>query len=242
MPISSPLDIAGCQFWVDASQIVGLSDGDQIATWSDLSGNSRDAAQATSTKRFLYKTNIINGLPIARADGSDDLMVTSAFTLNQPCTVFAVIVQRTDPTMNKGILDGGGSAYTRYVYYPASGNTIGIYAGTTLGGPTIVTGTPYYLTAIFNGASSSIRVNGGTPSSGNAGSSAASGFTIGAAYNGASAEYGQTDFGEIFAYNSVLSAGDLSDVHNYLAAKWLGIGGGSSVPVKMASYRRRRAG
>jgi hypothetical protein len=144
--------------------------------------------------------------------------------------------------MNKGILDGGGSAYTRYIYYPASGNTVGIYAGTVLGGPTIVTGTPYHLAAIFNGASSSIRINGGAPSSGNAGSSAASGFTIGAAYNGASAEYGQTDFGEIFAYNSVLSAGDLSDVFTYLDAKWLGIdGGGSSVPVKMSSYRRRRS-
>lgn len=57
--------IEGMQLWFDASQITGLSDGDSVTTWPDLSGNSYDAVCGNATKP-LYKTNIINSLPIIR--------------------------------------------------------------------------------------------------------------------------------------------------------------------------------
>jgi hypothetical protein len=226
MAISSPLDIPGCQFWYDASQIVGLNDADPVATWSDLSGNARHATQATAGKRPLYRTNIVNGLPIIRFDGVDDNLAATGFTLNQPSTIVAVFVQRMDPAGNKGLLDGASADYSRYLFVGGSGNTLGVYAGgTPINGPTLTVGAAYYAVAIFNGASSSVRVNGGTATSGNAGSSGASGITIGSANNGAGGEYGQFDFGEIFAYNSALSADYIADINAYAALKWLGIGG-----------------
>jgi hypothetical protein len=242
MAISSPLDISGCQFWYDASQITGLSDADPVATWSDLSGNARHATQATSGKRPLYRTNIVNGLPILRFDGTDDNISAAGFTLNQPCTMVAVFVQRMDPAGNKGLLDGTSSDYSRYLFVAGSGNTLGLYAGTTLNGPTLTVGTVYHTTAIFNGGSSSVRINGGSPTSGNAGSAGSGGITIGSANNGAGGEYVQFDFGEVFGYNVAVSAGNITDINTYLDAKWRGIGGGSTVPRKMNLYRRRRGG
>jgi hypothetical protein len=173
----------------------------------------------------LYRTNIVNGLPAIRFDGVDDNLAATGFTLNQPSTIVAVFVQRMDPADNKGLLDGASADFSRYLFVAGSGNTLGLYAGTTLNGPTLTVGTAYYAVAIFNGGSSSVRVNGGSPSSGNAGSSGASGITIGSANNGAGSQYAQFDFAEVFGYNSALSADYIADINAYAALKWLGIGG-----------------
>ena len=51
-----PTDIAGCVLWVDASQVVGLNDGDTLSSWDNLTGGA-DLAAYGSPK---YKTNIQN--------------------------------------------------------------------------------------------------------------------------------------------------------------------------------------
>jgi hypothetical protein len=70
--IASPLDLTGCALWLDASQITGLSDGDAVATWQDLSGNAYHATQATSDNRPTYKTDVQNGLSVVRFDPASD--------------------------------------------------------------------------------------------------------------------------------------------------------------------------
>lgn len=67
--IRSPLGIADCALWLDASQLVGLGDGDAVTTWPDLSGNGYSPAQDGAVDVPVYKTNIVNGLPIVRFDG-----------------------------------------------------------------------------------------------------------------------------------------------------------------------------
>lgn len=76
----SPADIAGLQLWLKADAITGLGDGDAITTWTDSSGNGNNATQSTSGKKPLYKTNIQNGLPAVRFDGSDDAMTGATIT------------------------------------------------------------------------------------------------------------------------------------------------------------------
>lgn len=49
-----PTDVSGCVLWLDASQLTGLSDGDPVASWSDESGQSHDAAQSTADKKPEY--------------------------------------------------------------------------------------------------------------------------------------------------------------------------------------------
>jgi len=74
----SPASIAGLKLWLDASQITGLNDGDAVATWSDLSGQSNSLTQGTASQKPTYKTNILNGKPVVRFDGVDDRLASAA--------------------------------------------------------------------------------------------------------------------------------------------------------------------
>lgn len=78
----SPASIPGLQLWLDASQIVGLNDGDAVGTLTDLSSNAWQATQATASKKPTYLTNIKNGRPVIRFDGVDDILA------NTTCTSF----------------------------------------------------------------------------------------------------------------------------------------------------------
>lgn len=67
-------------FWLKGDGILYSSgttpcnDGDGVATWTDASPYAYGLTQGISGKRPLYKTNIINGFPIVRFDGTDDIL------------------------------------------------------------------------------------------------------------------------------------------------------------------------
>lgn len=61
---------AGASYHYDARWL-SLSDGTGVGTWTDLSG-SNNATQATSANQPTFKTNILNGNPILRFDGTND--------------------------------------------------------------------------------------------------------------------------------------------------------------------------
>ncbi|MBU0765844.1 MAG: hypothetical protein KJ607_13540 [Bacteroidetes bacterium] len=62
---------ANNELWLKADNITGLSNGDNVSTWQDASGNSNDAIQG-GAYRPVYKVNTINGKPVVRFDGSND--------------------------------------------------------------------------------------------------------------------------------------------------------------------------
>ena len=81
-----PNTIANLVRWFKADAITGLNDGDAVSTWTDSAGLGN--ATGTTTTRPLYKTNILNGLPAVRFDGTDDILkIATAFA---PQTVFVV--------------------------------------------------------------------------------------------------------------------------------------------------------
>lgn len=82
----SPLKISNCVLWLDASQISGLSDGDDIATWSDLSGNSRDFTQGTASSCPHYTVNIQNGLAVARFTNNAHRMIGADWEMHSNTT------------------------------------------------------------------------------------------------------------------------------------------------------------
>jgi hypothetical protein len=69
-----PETITGLQLWLDAAQITGKSDGDEISTWSDVSGNSRDATGVVvNTLEPTYRaTDGPNSMPAVRMVRSDN--------------------------------------------------------------------------------------------------------------------------------------------------------------------------
>jgi hypothetical protein len=76
----SPAQVLGLKLWLRADLISGLSDGAAVATWPDDSGGGKDAAQATGANQPTYRTNVVNGRPVVRFDGTNDWMATPSLT------------------------------------------------------------------------------------------------------------------------------------------------------------------
>jgi type IV pilus assembly protein PilA len=71
----TPKQIPNLTHWYDATLITGVPNGTAIgATWADNSGTDNDATQATAANQPRYQTNIINGKPVVRFDGTDDYL------------------------------------------------------------------------------------------------------------------------------------------------------------------------
>lgn len=87
--ITSPLDLPGCVAWYDASQLVGLNDGDPVALWPDLSTSGFDATSDEEAEQPVYKTNVQNGLPVVRftLSGPDTFSITDVDQGTQTFTI-----------------------------------------------------------------------------------------------------------------------------------------------------------
>jgi len=79
---------AGASLALDSRYIHGVSDGTTVQTWSDLSGNARDATQSTAGSRATYKTSIQGGNGVLHFDGGD--AYNAPFTTGTAYSVYCV--------------------------------------------------------------------------------------------------------------------------------------------------------
>ncbi|MBN2776497.1 MAG: hypothetical protein JXR36_02575, partial [Bacteroidales bacterium] len=99
--------------WFDASTL-SLSDLDAVATWTDLSGNTNDAMQASVNQQPVYRTGQINGLPAIVFDpsggaGNQDFMPFNGNLIaNSDYTVILVSKRRSNSS--RKIMIGGSDA------------------------------------------------------------------------------------------------------------------------------------
>lgn len=212
----SPSDLAGLTLWLKADAIVGLSDSDPISTWSDSSGSSNDATAAL-TLRPTYKTSIINSLPVARFNGSLNFLTGTSLSLSQPLTLFLLGSIDTTSGGNSGIFDGTGGARCLLVGFGGS-NQVQLFAGGFDNAVSYTASTVKAFSAIYNGSSSELRVNGGTPASGNPGTNSLGVYVIGK-YSDSTPKY-PMDIAEVIVYNSALNSTDRGKVETYLGAKY----------------------
>lgn len=90
----SPLALPSLRLWLDASQLT-LNDNDLVQTWTDKSGNGNNVTQATEGNRPTFKTNIVNGKPVVRFDGTDNYMtIPQLFTATHEAS-WAFVVKHT---------------------------------------------------------------------------------------------------------------------------------------------------
>ena len=71
--LAAPSNIA---LWLAADSIPGISDGQNVAQWPDLSGNARHAQQATVGSQPQFLTGIVNGMPVVRNAAGKTLTLT----------------------------------------------------------------------------------------------------------------------------------------------------------------------
>jgi len=225
--------VSGMSVWYDANDAgtFSYSSSNIISQWGDKSGNSNNATQATVASQPTRETNIINGLPIVRFDGSNDFLnFTNILNGDSTFTIFWVLRPRnvssgtyqpsfsslTSPDADDGALHfiNPSSQGASYPFQTKSWQT---YDNTN----TYVANTSYLMEFIADGSVFKVFRNGTQESTNkNVGSAPAYVTTRIANQNNPGGRYGAFDFGEILIYNTTLSGTDVTTNRNYLNAKW----------------------
>ncbi len=217
-PSSTRADLAGTNNLTD-NNTVTTNPGtvlNAIGTWRDLSGLGNNATQSTQAKKPGYRTNTLNGKPIIRFDGTDDVLITTTASISQPFTIFLVYIQRAWVGGSRLIDAGGGVGFI--IRQRGNSPQIEFYAGTsdemTLAGATIDAGGIF--AGICDGADSLHFESGGSPDTGNPGTqSLGSSMEI-----SSNTTVCQVDFAEVIVYNRRLNSMERVRVERYLSQKY----------------------
>ena len=223
----------GLELWLDAddASTFTYSSGTVVSQWNDKSGTAQHFAQATGANQ-PNRNGTQNGHTTVVFDGSTDTLSCSVAGMVHPVTMFAV-ARNTASSGQRNLISYSSDGRI----FRTSGGTIDIYQGSFLSSGTSWGTTDFHsVSAVFNGASSLIAVDGGSDTTGTSGGGS---FDTGSAAVGAlrasSSEYWQGDIAELIVYDRALSSGERSQVEDYLAAKWFGTSDGTATPAVTAS-------
>lgn len=105
----NPASIAGCQLWLDAadSSSILMDSSSNVSLWIDKSGNGNTVTQDTSANQPTYVTNVVNGNPVIRFNGTSHVLQTTSFTSLGTNSVSFWLVER-----NLSNLGGGGAPFS----------------------------------------------------------------------------------------------------------------------------------
>jgi hypothetical protein len=157
----------------------------------DQSGNAKDAGQSTALDQPLIYNGTavitVNGKPAARFDGTNSFMQNSA-AVTQPTTFIMVNTWPTQDGNTQIMLDGINTTGGRQGYGMDSDLGVRLFADTgNYGTDPMTAGDQTLGLGIFNGTSSTLRLNGSAVSGIQTGTQDADGQTLGAVFNGAAA-------------------------------------------------------
>jgi hypothetical protein len=227
----TPASVSNLALWFDATRITGLSDGGSVATWSDLSGNGRDATQATGASKPTYKTAILNGRPVVRFDGNDFLSIGAFDIASAAVTVFAVCsasAGSAQAIFEDGDADGGT---TGFALQRNASNKAVVYGKGDAGYSSFVstatlTTTAQTVSAVFdksavneatlwlNGATAGVQSNSANTNTFTGSQAARLGML------NSVTQLLTGDIAELLLYRAALATTDRQAVETYLRAKW----------------------
>lgn len=225
--------------WLDANSLA-LTNGSQVSTFTDLSGNSNNFSQSTATKRPIFSTATVNGLPALDFDGVDDALATGSIAAMVSANVtYFIVYQRAtnvqqfllganytgEPKKWQTYCNNGSNSLISAQYSPAINHVSYTDPGTFSFLSTHIT--PTKLTTYKQGTLMMTKTATYTvPASHN-------NLTLGniqypAASNGTLNGY----IAEVIIYNSALNALERTLVENYLGAKY-----NMSIPTDLYDYQ-----
>lgn len=219
-----PSTITSLSLWLKADSLA-LNDGDPISSWPDDSSNGYDAS-GSGDSRPTFKTNIINGQPVARFDGADILTCAAPGANNE--WTFVVVLKVTDATTARPIIAPAGGVGGYGIYY-AVRQTSGVPGVDTCGisgvgdaDTSIVDGDFHAIAVRFSDTGNTIAFTlEGTPDGGGSPADVFAG-----AWTTAIGQWGTTgwaflgDIAEILKFDAPLSDSDLNAVGGYLQGKY----------------------
>lgn len=208
-PSFSPLDIPDIDFWFIFSRANMDLVGSDIEKATDLGGLDHHLLQAVGARRPL---SVATGGPKGRGyvefdDVQQEWLKAVAWTRNQPSTMVANLLPSVSAGTFLGQWDGDTGNRGRLVVGDPSTN-LHVLAGANLIHPGITPTNWQRIAVIHDGASGSIAVNDGTPTTGDVGSINHNGLTVGAF--GDLTTFGDARFDELIGYSRALTAEELT--------------------------------
>ena len=174
----TPKKLGNLKYWFSTPKITGLTNGDPLDSWINLSGTGYNAEKITDGQRPRYDTNVLNGQPgVYFERGEGDVLRSTGLTIPQPYTIFVVCSSSYTLGLAANIINTPSDI----VRIAKEATNLYINAGTSLNGFawTEVTSGPVLITAEFNGANSNIYLNGQLKATGNAGTNEMGGLLLG---------------------------------------------------------------
>ena len=212
---------------LDADSISGVSDGEGISTWSDLSSAGNDATQATADKQPTYDASNEDfaGHATVHFDGSNDWMELPSTTINVGSFTMFAVGKYDNLGSNQYIVagqDGGGNDRIRFQLETKITDTPPqfLWRAGSSGWTSIITladtdvhvfGETSAVEGFLDGASIAISSNSSTENP--------TAFNIGS-YNRGEKDFFAGDLAELIIYDRVLTPEEITSVSEYLDIKW----------------------
>ena len=162
----TPAALPGLHTWIDAQALTGISNGTAVPSLTDLSGSGHTMTAAGGANQALYRPTGIAGRPALQFDGVDDAYTTAVFSPAHSAPWSVYVVAQVGPasvTASDCLFDGnitGDIASRLGVYRPPAG-TFSILRGSSIvSGPTVPTSGRFILRVKYDGANSSVNLNG----------------------------------------------------------------------------------
>jgi len=190
-----------------------VEDGSSV---TDQTGNGNDLTEGA----YTGVSATINGVQAGEFDGVDDYVAGQFGSNSQPNHIFIVFeVVTTANSENENIFDAySRDTQTLFIDGAVTNNEYNLFAGSRLGGSVVAdAGDIVVSSALFDGASSELRING-TSYTGGVGSSPLDGLTLGK-NGGDGTSFANIKIGEVLVYPQDKSA-IVADVEQYLTDKW----------------------
>jgi hypothetical protein len=223
---ATPYSVPGLILWCSADKISGLVDGNSVTRWIDYSspqGGGPGLTSAWSSTSPIYKTGIVNSLPIVRFGGTGWMRGAQAFD-NYQWSVFMVFKMSSLSPSYSGIIgwsvgsDQGGyfvKSNGKSALYPASASN---YDGT--GAYTFGTVNFQVVSVLYDGQNFYTRAALAADQS--VATQTPPGFPRNFLFfnQNVSSRVATGDVAEVLMYNWYVGSTNISTIENYLKTKY----------------------
>jgi len=236
---NSPRDVSNLIFWTAANAVSDAADTDTVPYWYDISGNGNHSSthQKSTLNKPVYRTGMLNTYPVIRFNGTDTFLTTAKLAIGSTTNIEVIAVYDVNGT---GVsLPVFASAYDYYPTQPkimysdygdGAFSEIYAYDGTNTSTYTITAGTAGFGiydividTSLGTAEASIISLNGtANPGAQVSNDDITPGFNdmalvLGSDFNGS---FMNGDIAEFMVFKSTLTAGQRTNIINYLKAKY----------------------
>ena len=210
---------AGVKVWLDASQLTGLTDGNPVAIWTDMSGWDNNATKSVGSP--TYKTSVLNGKPVIRfVKTNNDAFTTADLSSQFPSAATVFIVTTINPgataySLFCSIAGNPADEWFRYVNgdsYPAT------FRSSRVGAYCVMPDSGSHIFAISSSSSSwQMWIDGTGQGAVGAAYSAGGVHVVGSGSNGGTLN---GDIAEVIEFNRALNPTEIAAMNAYLTTKY----------------------